>query len=104
MDKLKKNLTNLKTLSCCKKKIKDKLIKKGQKDLIDCLDECVYNTLNGNVKLSPKNKIKPSRYKYSLRKLLKKSHKDKKKNYNTRRRVLTYFTTKCNSFDIIIIK
>ena len=80
MDKLKKNLTNLKTLSCCSKKIKDKLIKKGKKDLINCLDECVYNTLNGNVKLSPKNKIKLSRYKYSLRKLLKKkSQKGKKK-------------------------
>ena len=80
MDKLNKNLNNLKTLSCCSKKIKDKLIKKGEKKLIDCIDECVYNTLNGNVKLSPKDKIRLSKYKYSLRKLLnKKNQKDKKK-------------------------
>ena len=80
MDKLNKNLNNLKTLSCCRKKIKDKLIKKGEKKLIDCIDECVYNTLNGNVKLSPKDKIRLSKYKYSLRKLLnKKNQKDKKK-------------------------
>lgn len=60
--------------------IKDKLIKKGEKKLIDCIDECVYNTLNGNVKLSPKDKIRLSKYKYSLRKLLnKKNQKDKKK-------------------------
>ena len=80
MDKLNKNLNNLKTLTCCGKGLKDKLVKKGKKDLLDCIDECVYNTLNGNVKLSPKDKTKLSKYKYSLRKLLrKKNQKDKKK-------------------------
>ena len=80
MDKLSKNLNTLKTLSCCRKRIKDNLIKRGKKDLINSVCECVLNTLNGKIKLTKKDTIKLSKFKYSLRKLLKKkSQKDKKK-------------------------
>ncbi len=80
MEKLKNNLETLKLLCDCKKKIKNNIIKKGKKDLILTINECVLNTLNGNVELGPREKDKLKRFKYSLRKLLKKkSVKLKKK-------------------------
>ena len=56
MEKLKKNFENLKLLSDCKKKIRNSIIKKGGKDLILSINECVVNTLNGNVKLTTSEK------------------------------------------------
>ncbi len=80
MEKLRDNFENLNLLANCTKKIRDKLINKGKKDLILSLNECVLNTLNGNISLRPKDKQKLKKFKYSLRKLLKnKSIKGKKK-------------------------
>lgn len=79
MDKVSNNFETLKKLSCCTKRIKDHVIKKGKRDLIHTICECVHNTLNGNVRLTPKDLKKLARHKYSLRKLLsKKNLKDKK--------------------------
>lgn len=79
MEKLEKNLNVLKTLSCCKRKKRISIIKNGKRDLIKSIDECILNTLNGNVQLDKKVKDKLKRYKYSLRKILrKKKLKDKK--------------------------
>ena len=79
MEKLEKNIHNLKILSCCNKNLKNKLITKGDKSLILTLNECVLNTLNGNIKISPKDREKLLKHKYTLRKTLKaKSLKDKK--------------------------
>ena len=79
MEKLKTNFEKLNLLANCSKKIKDSLIKKGEKDLILALNECVINTLNGNITLSPKDKLKLKKFKYSLRKLLKNKSIQKKK-------------------------
>jgi hypothetical protein len=79
MEKLKNNFENLNLLASCSKKIKDSLIKKGERDLILSINECVINTLNGNITLSPKEKLKLKKYKYSLRKLLKNKSIHKKK-------------------------
>ena len=80
MDRLEKNIQNLKILSCCNKKLKNKVITKGDKSLILTLNECILNTLNGKIKISPKDKVKLLKHKYSLRKTLKlKTIKDKKK-------------------------
>lgn len=80
MEELEKNIHNLKILSCCTKKLKNKLISKGDKSLILTLTECIINTLNGNIKLSPKDKDKLFKHKHSLRNTLKlKTIKDKKK-------------------------
>ena len=80
MDKLKNNLDTLKLLCDCKKKLKNSIIKKGKKDLIQAINECVLNTLNGNIDLDPKDIKKLEKFKYSLRKLIKKkSIKLKKK-------------------------
>ena len=78
MEKLKTNFEKLNLLANCSKKIKDILIKKGEKDLILALNECVINTLNGNITLSPKDKLKLKKFKYSLRKLLKNKSIQKK--------------------------
>ena len=80
MEKLKKNFENLKLLSDCNKKIRNHIIKKGDKDLILSINECVLNTLNGNVKLTFTEKEKLKKFKHTLRKLLKrKSILNKKK-------------------------
>ena len=80
MDKLQKNLDTLKILSCCNKKTKTDILQKSDSDLIHCLEECVLNTLNGNIKLSDKEIKKLKKFKYSLRKILdKKKSSDKKK-------------------------
>ena len=80
MEKLDRNLNKLKLLSCCSKKIKDNCINKCNRELIKTIEECVLNTLNGNIFFSKKDKNKLVKYKYSLRKLLKeKSQKNKKK-------------------------
>jgi hypothetical protein len=71
MEKLKKNLPTLKILSCCSKKLRTKIIKSSKKDLIKAINECIINTLNGNVKLTEEEKSKLERHKYLLRKLLK---------------------------------
>ncbi len=79
MDKVLDNFATLKKLSCCSKKVKNQVIKKGKKDLIHTICECVHNTLNGKVKLTPKELNKLNNHKYTLRKLLsKKNLKDKK--------------------------
>ena len=46
--------------------------KRGKRDLILAINECVLNTLNGNVELTKKEKEKLEKFKYSLRKLLRK--------------------------------
>ena len=72
MEKLKKNFETLKLL-CYLKKIKHYIIKRGNKDLILAIIECVLNTLNGNVELTKKEKEALEKFKHSLRKLFKKS-------------------------------
>ena len=80
MEKIIKNLNKLKILSCCKKKIKDNLIKKGDREFLLAIEECVINTLNGNINLSKKEKSQLIKFKYSLRRLIReKSLKGKKK-------------------------
>jgi hypothetical protein len=71
MEKLKNNLPYLKILSCCSKKIRINILNSSNKDLINVINECIINTLNGNVKLTEKDKEKLAKHKYLLRKLIK---------------------------------
>jgi len=71
MDILEKNIQNLKILSCCDKKLKNKLILKGDKSLILTLTECILNTLNGNIKIGEKDKGKLAKKKFLLKKIIK---------------------------------
>ena len=70
MEKLENNLPSLKILSCCSKKIRSKILKSSNKDLIKAIKECIINTLNGNIKLSDREKKLLQKHKYLLRKLL----------------------------------
>ena len=80
MEKVIKNLNKLKILSCCKKNIKDNLIRKSDRELLLTIEECVINTLNGNINISKKEKVKLIKFKYSLRRLIReKTLKGKKK-------------------------
>lgn len=82
MENLKNNLETLKLICNCTKKTKTKqLIQKlGNENLIKTLNDCILNTLNGNINISHKDKIKLKKFKSFLRKILKfKKIKDKKK-------------------------
>ena len=81
MEKLKKNLDKLKFLSNCNKKLFSKILISADKELIQTLNECVINTLNGNVNLSVLEKKKLERFKYSLRKFLNIKAIKRKKEY-----------------------
>ena len=70
MEKLKNNLNKLKFLSNCNKQLLTNILKSADKELIQSLNECVLNTLNGNIKLSVDERKKLEKFKYSLRKLL----------------------------------
>ena len=80
MEKLDKNFEKLKLLSCCSKKIKDNCINNSNRELIKTIEECVFNTLNGNINFPLKDKRRLQKFKYPLRKFIKtKSQKNKKK-------------------------
>ena len=78
--RLKRNMDYLKVLSCCDKKMRSSIINASHTDLINTLCECILNMLNGNINIKDEDKSKLSKYKNSLRKLLKKiSFKERKK-------------------------
>lgn len=43
------------------------ILKGADKDLLQCLSECAYNILKGNVHLTPSQKTKLTKYKQQLR-------------------------------------
>ena len=45
------------------------ILRGADSDLLKCLSECAYNILRGNVKLTPAQKAKLSKYKQKLRKV-----------------------------------
>jgi hypothetical protein len=57
------------------------ILKGADKDLLQCLSECAYNVLQGNVPLTPAQKAKLTKYKQKLRQVgnrkvgLKQKHK-----------------------------
>ena len=68
MENLKKNYKILKTLSNCKKGLRNRILLNSDDSVINNICECVLNTLNGNVKLPPQNLSKLKKYKKTLRK------------------------------------
>ncbi len=65
--RLRKNLDLLKVLSKAKPKLRQALLKNLETDTLRCICECAYNVLNGNLKLSPKQRKDLLKYKKSLR-------------------------------------
>jgi hypothetical protein len=80
MNRLKKNKQLLELTAISKKKLRDSIIKGGDREFIYSICECVLNVMNGNVKINNHTFNKLKVYKNTFKKLLKKSKlKDKKK-------------------------
>ena len=70
MENLKKNYKSLKTLSICKKGLRNQILTNADDSVINNICECVLNTLNGNVKLPPQKLSNLKKYKKTLKKLV----------------------------------
>jgi hypothetical protein len=81
LSNIKSQFHYLRLLCHCKDKYRKALLENGDKDLIKAICECVFNVLNGNIKLPPKikEKLVKSNLKSSLRKLIEKSPLKEKK-------------------------
>lgn len=71
--RLRKNANTLRLLAKCDKHTAKSIIKSAKPNLISCISDVCYNTLQGKVKLSPMEKRKLSKYKDNLRKVSNKS-------------------------------
>ena len=69
MEKYSNNLSTLKELTTSCNKKRQKIIENNDHSLIHCICECVYNVLNGRVKISGHEYNKLAKYKKILRKL-----------------------------------
>lgn len=66
---LKNNIDSLKVLARANKKQRKAIVDTANSELILCICECVFNILNGHVKITAGNKKKLARYKSVLRRL-----------------------------------
>lgn len=69
----------LSVLAKSKREQRKFLLKGAKKSLIDAISECVYNTLQGNVKLSKSQKTKLAKHSGKLRKIANKKFSWKRK-------------------------
>jgi len=65
--RLKKNIGLLNQVYKAKPKLRKAILESADKDAIQCLCECCYNILNGNIPLSPKHKRQAGRFRKELR-------------------------------------
>ena len=79
LEKLKNNQDTLNVLSKCKVKIRKAILRNADKELIEVICHCIYNLLNGNIKLSDSEKSHLTAYKQTLRKLVERSSLENKK-------------------------
>ena len=70
MKRLRKHTPLLKALASTTPAVAKEIIEEGDKDLINTLCECGYNVLKGNVPLTPSQKKRLQRHKYTLRALV----------------------------------
>lgn len=85
LDRVKRNLHLLSSIAACKKCLRNSIIQKGSKDFIESIIECIDNLLQNNIPLSESEFEKVSKYKSTLRKLVKKSSLVDKKKLLTQR-------------------
>ena len=78
-DVIKSQLGYLDLLSRCNEKYRKAIISNADKGLITALCECVYNVLQGNIKVDEKTLQILHKYRLAIRKLCKKSCLKKKK-------------------------
>lgn len=71
MASVKKHLPLLQLVQSSKPKLRKSIIANCGLDLIETIDECIYNTLNGNIPLTDSEKNSLKKFKSILRKVLK---------------------------------
>ena len=79
MKNVKKHLTHLQFLAHCSPKLRKLVLKNADKDLILAVCECMYNFMNGNVKVDENIMKKTQKHKNHLRKLFSDGSLSKKK-------------------------
>lgn len=77
--RLRRNATTLKQLRKASKQSRIKLIRDASKDTINCLCDCAYNVLKGNVPITTKQYASLKPYHKELKLVSKKSTSLKKK-------------------------
>ncbi len=77
--RVQRNAHVLSVLAKAKPAVCKAILKEANKDLVNCLCECAYNTLKGNVSLSKAQKAKLARHKRELRAVVTKSASHNKK-------------------------
>lgn len=70
-DRLTNNANVLKFIYRTKPYYRKAILQSADKELVHCICECVHNTLQGKIKLKPIEKNKLTKYKNTLRKLIK---------------------------------
>ena len=80
MDNLNKHKEILAYLGKCKAKIRKAILANADKELVECICQCVFNMLSGNLKLNDQEKKNLTKYKNTLRAIVARSSlKEKKK-------------------------
>ena len=70
MKRIKENFYTLHVLKHVRPKLRKAIISNCDRDLVNCISECVLNVLNGNVALTGCVKLKLSKHRLALRKLV----------------------------------
>lgn len=71
MASVKKHLPVLQLVQSAKPKLRKSILLNCELDFIKTIDECIYNTLKGNIPIKDSEKKKLQKYKSTLRKILK---------------------------------
>ena len=77
--KLKKTYEKVRTLSLATPKARKTLVRKDNREIVDCISECCTNLLKGNVPLTSKQTSDLCRHKEKLRLVARKKTSLKKK-------------------------
>lgn len=77
--RVQRHLNELKVLSKLKPKQTKLLIRHANNDLVKCVCECMQNVANGVVHISPATKMKLSKHRNKIRKIINKRTKIAKK-------------------------
>ncbi len=72
-NRLKKNIDLLKVLSKSDSRLRKAILANAGTDTVRCICDCTHNVLNGNLKLTPKQRRNLTRHRAALRQLTNKS-------------------------------
>ena len=66
---MKTNYYTLQVLNTADPKLRKAIISNGKKEVVHCINECILNDLNGNIKLTGYDTRKLTKHKAALRKV-----------------------------------